>query len=461
MIRVICYSTDRKLQAILGPALGPQYDLRVEADKETVTHYVRNHKADVMILDFDSEYGSLEDGFQVFEANRDFGIPVVVMTDDIRRSATLSLVQRGAYDYFRKPPSIAELRVVLSRAYQRVELERELAKAKRQLREAFSCDGFIGSSAGAQAVGALVRRVASLDAPVLVRGETGTGKELVARAIHNLGKRAKHPFVAVPCGAIPETLIEAELFGHEKGAYTGSAGPREGYLEQAGEGTLLLDEIGELSLQTQVKLLRVLQQREFSRLGSCRLIPLRARVVAATHRPLEQMVETGTFRLDLLFRLNVMTIEVPPLRERADDIPALARYFVEQAAAAFGMPVCEISPPAMDLLTRYRWPGNVRELENAVQSALVNSDGRPITPDALPKAVREAEQPLVEEGDGALGFEERLREYKVELALKALAQSNGNKTEAARSLQISRAYFHRLLRSPSIRGQGVRNGTEG
>ncbi len=447
MIRVLCCSNDRKLKTILTPALGQDYDLEVESDGARIERAMSERPPDVVILDFDSNYGSLEEGMQLFQAHVQSGIPIVVMTDDTRRSATLALIQRGAYDYFRKPPSLAELRVVLARAYERVVLERELAKAKEQLRRTFSsCDGFLGASVPAQAVSTMVRRVADLNTPVLIRGETGTGKELVARAIHNLGRRAKQPFVAVPCGAIPETLIEAELFGHEKGAFTGSTGAREGYLEQAGEGTLLLDEVGELSLHTQVKLLRLLQQREFSRLGSCKLTPLRARILAATHRPLEQMVEAGTFRVDLLFRLNVVTLEIPPLRERSEDILMLAQHFLEQSARAFGTAVTSIQKTAMDMLVSYRWPGNVRELENAIQSAMIAADSSSIGPEALPRSVQEAAPRPPGEPEEPLSFEEQLREYKTELAKKALAQSNGNKTVAARNLQISRAYFHRLLK---------------
>ncbi len=447
MIRVLCYSNDRKLQTILSSALGPDYDLIVDSDQGEVKKAVADGRSDVLILDFDSNYGSLEDGLQVFGSVVNSGIPVVVMTDDARRPATLTLIQQGAYDFFRKPPSLTELRVVLARAYERVVLKRELENARRKLQEACSCDGLIGSSVAAQGVVGLIRRVTNLNAPVLIRGESGTGKELVARAIHSQGKRANHPFVAVPCGAIPETLIEAELFGHEKGAFTGTTGTRVGYLEQAGEGTLLLDEIGELSLQTQVRLLRVLQQREFSRLGSCKLIPLRARVLAATHRPLEQMAEAGAFRVDLLFRLNVMTIEVPPLRERVEDIPALARFFLERSAAAFEKPVADITPGAMDMLMGYRWPGNVRELENAVQAAIIVAEGDTIAPVDLPRNLQEAVARPLDEPEEPLSFEEQLHEYKIELAKKALVKCNGNKTMAARDLQISRAYFHRLLRT--------------
>jgi transcriptional regulator with PAS, ATPase and Fis domain len=265
-----------------------------------------------------------------------------------------------------------------------------------------------------------MRRVASLDASVLITGESGTGKELIARAIHNLGHRKDRPFVAVSCGAIPQTLIEAELFGAEKGAYTGSANRRRGYLEEAGNGTLFFDEIGELSLLTQVKLLRVLQEREFSRLGSGQAIPLQARLLFATNRNLLDMVAEGTFRQDLYYRINVMGIKAPPLRDHTEDIPLLVMHFIEKYSGLYGKPLARITPSAMALLVEYEWPGNVRELENMIQG------------DSLP-------------GDS---FEAQLQDYKIKLAHRAIQECHGNKTLAARSLQISRTYLHRLIRDP-------------
>jgi DNA-binding NtrC family response regulator len=312
------------------------------------------------------------------------------------------------------------------------------------------CDQLVGSSEAARAVYGLIYRVANLPAFVLITGESGTGKELVARGIHNLGNRADHPFVAVSCGAIPESLIEAELFGHEKGAFTGSTGARIGYLEQAGEGTLFLDEIGELSLSTQVKLLRVLQQKEFSRLGSNRRIPLRARVLFATHRNLQQMVETGTFRQDLFFRVNVVNINVPALRDRSEDIPELALYFLRRYAAEYGKAVSGIQPEAMKWLVEYDWPGNIRELENVIQRALILAEDNLISLAQLPAEIRE----LAAEPAGSLetdlaeakSFEVLSHEFKVNLATRVVAECSGNKTLAARKLQVSRAYLHRLIR---------------
>ena len=280
------------------------------------------------------------------------------------------------------------------------------------------CDQLVGSSEGAQQVYEMIHRVADLSAFVLVTGESGTGKELVARAIHNLGNRSPHPFVAVSCGAIPENLIEAELFGHEKGAYTGSVGARAGYFEQAGEGTLFLDEIGELSLNTQVKLLRVLQQREFTRLGSNRPVPLKARIVFATHRNLQKMVAAATFRQDLFYRVNVVKIEVPALRDRAGDIPALARHFLRRYAAEYGKPVYDIDRDALQALVDHQWPGNVRELENVIQHSLILADGDTLGVAELPEEFRElaldCDTSAPEFGEPS--FDDRLYEYKVKLA---------------------------------------------
>jgi DNA-binding NtrC family response regulator len=418
----------------------------VESNKANLQRLVAEDQVDVLILDLDANYSSVEEQLEFFQEVRETRIPVVVMTEDNRRSTVIELLQLGIYDYLRKPPSLPELKIVIRRAHEQATLRKELDKTKARLRAASRCDGLIGSSARSQVVYDLIRRVANLDAFVLITGESGTGKELVARAIHNLSGRAKAPFVAVSCGAIPETLIEAELFGHEKGAFTGTNGAREGYMEQAGEGTLLLDEIGELSLQTQVKLLRVLQQREFSRLGSSKLIPLKARVVFATHRNLSDMVTAGTFRRDLFYRVNVMRINVPPLRERTEDISLLAEHFLQQYATAYHKPVREIRPNAMALLFEYDWPGNVRELENLIQGAVIMSEGESLGPEDLPEPLQQADLMGISDTLLTGSFEDQLREYKIKLANKAIQECNGNKTLAARSLNISRAYLHRLIR---------------
>jgi DNA-binding NtrC family response regulator len=336
---------------------------------------------------------------------------------------------------------------MLRRAHETSELKRQLQLAQERLEsEGAGCDRMIGSSSPMRQVYQLVESVTSLNTSVLVTGDSGTGKELVARAIHNLGSRSSRPFVAVSCGAIPETLIESELFGHEKGAFTGSAGAREGFFEQAGDGTLFLDEIGELSLYTQVKLLRVLQQREFSRLGSNKLIPLRARLIFATHQDLGEMVAQGKFRQDLYYRINVLRIHSPALQERSEDIPQIANYFLRQYCQTYQKQIRTIESGAMSLLQSYAWPGNVRELENVIQRAIIVARGEAIRLEDLPLNLHE--ESVVDIGDYQTtgSFERQLRDYKIKLAATAVRDNNGNKTLAARSLCISRAYLHRLIR---------------
>jgi DNA-binding NtrC family response regulator len=451
MIRLLFHSQDSKLQHLLAPTLGADFKVTVESQRHRVKQLMADHQCDVLILDFDSNQYSTEQHFEFIDEYRHSHIPVVVMTDDDRRSTAIELVHRGVYDYCRKPPSIPELKIIIRRAHEHAGLKRELARVQEQLHaprmpSAMGCDQLIGSSAGSQIIYDLIRRVANLNSFVLITGESGTGKELIARAIHNVSDRAKQPFVAVSCGAIPETLIEAELFGYEKGAFTGANGSRAGYLEQAAGGTLFLDEIGELSLHTQVKLLRVLQQREFSKLGSSRPIQLRARVVFATHRNLAAMVAEGTFRQDFYYRVNVMKIHSPALRDRTEDIPVLAEHFLQQYSQMYEKPVLAIQPIAMAALVNHSWPGNVRELENVIQSAIIFTEGDSIGIEDLPEAFQDLDPLCLEDTMPSGSFEAQLRDYRVKLAMKAVQEANGNKTIAARSLSISRAYLHRLIR---------------
>ncbi len=312
------------------------------------------------------------------------------------------------------------------------------------------CGELIGASAPMRAVFDLIHRVADLDVSVLITGDSGTGKELVARAIHSLGRRANCPFVAVACGAIPENLIEAELFGHEKGAFTGTTGLREGYLEKAGDGTLFLDEIGELSLLTQVKLLRVLQEREFCRLGSSKVTRLRARVLFATHRNLGLMVGSGKFRQDLFYRVNIMNIRLPELQNHEGDISLLAFHFLNRYSESYGKPVSAIDPATLRALESYHWPGNVRELENVIQRAIVMAESDCVRLSDLPEEFQEAHDPTLEYEQRDGSFESLVRDYRVKLAMDAIRECHGNKTMAAQRLSISRAYLHRLLRPVSI-----------
>jgi DNA-binding NtrC family response regulator len=457
MIKIGLYSEDRTLHTLLCSALGKEFEVLLQPDEDGMNLLRAAGDCDVMVLDLHSNHVSLQDRIGCTQRLIASKVPSVVMADDGLRSTAFELVRTGAFGYCRRPPSIRDLKTMLSRAYENSTLKQQLETVQQQLDVPVSCDRLIGSSPQMQRVYQLIHRVTNLNASVLVTGESGTGKELIARAIHNLGSRANRPFVAVSCGAIPETLIEAELFGHEKGAYTGTVGSREGYFEQAADGTLFLDEIGDLSLFTQVKLLRVLQQMEFSRLGSTKLVPLRARLIFATHQDLTKLVAEGKFRQDLFYRINVMRIESPPLHEHLGDIARIARFFLRHYGQLFQKPMDDIEPDAIALLQSHRWPGNVRELENVMQRAIILAPGKMVRAEDLSVSIEETDSDLADLGEDAdvvdIGdyhpagsFERQLRDYKIKLAVTAVRENNGNKTLAARSLCISRAYLHRLIR---------------
>lgn len=452
MIKIGLYSEDRTLRSLLSSALGKEFQIRQGSDVAEMNVLISGNECDVMILDLHSNFDALTARIETSRELIASKIPAIVMADDSLRSTAFEMVRNGAFGYCRRPPSVRDLKTMLNRACENFALKKQLENVQQRLEEPGHCDLLIGSSPHMRRVYQLVRSVANLNASVLVTGESGTGKELIARAIHNTGSRAERPFVAVSCGAIPETLIESELFGHEKGAFTGTVGAREGYFEQAADGTLFLDEIGDLSLFTQVKLLRVLQQMEFSRLGSNRLIPLRARLIFATHRDLAQLVAEGKFRQDLYYRINVMRIESPALQEHPEDIPAIASYFLHKYSQSFHKAVDGFSPEALEMLQNYPWPGNVRELENVVQRAIILASGKVIHAEDLSLNPNEEDAGRFEEVvdigryQQSSSFERQIQEYKVKLAVNAVRENNGNKTLAARRLCISRAYLHRLIR---------------
>jgi DNA-binding NtrC family response regulator len=451
MIRIGLYSEDRTLRTLLSTALGGDFRVHSGFEADAIADLVERGDCDIAIFDLNSSRNRVQERIEFARWAIAQELPAIIMADEELRPTAFELVRGGAFGFCRRPPSIRDLKELLSRAYDHSP-QREQAHAKKEAESPALCGRLIGSSPQMKHVYKLVHKVANLNAPVLVTGESGTGKELIARAIHSTGCRRDRPFVAVSCGAIPETLIEAELFGHEKGAFTGTTGAREGYFEQAADGTLFLDEIGDLSLFTQVKLLRVLQQMEFNRLGSNRLLPLRARVVFATHRNLAQLVAEGKFRQDLYYRINVIEIDSPALREHPEDIALLAAYFLAHYAKLFNKSIAGIEPEAMEVLQGYNWPGNVRELENMMQRAIILASGDKVAADDL--AIASPDEEIAGLGDvvdiadynPAGSFERQLRDYKIKLAANAVRENNGNKTLAARSLNISRAYLHRLLR---------------
>ena len=449
VIRIGLCSEDRTLHRLLSSALGKEFQLHQDTSESAIRDLTVSGCCDVVILDFFSNRDDFDQRMESWRRLLSLQVPALIMADESLHSRICDATHNAAFGYCRRPPSIRDLKNLLRRASENSSLKQ--APAKQRLGEIASCDRLIGSSPQMQRVYQLVRNVANLNAAVLVTGESGTGKELIARAIHNLSPRSNQPFVAISCGAIPETLIESELFGHANGAFTGTTGPHEGYFEKSADGTLFFDEIGELSLFTQVKLLRVLQEMEFSRVGSTRVIPLRARLIFATNQDLPKLVAEGRFRHDLYYRINVMRIQAPSLQDHPEDIPLMAEHFLRRYSRVFGKSMDSIERRAMEMLVEHPWPGNVRELENVIQRAIIEAPGRSVRLDDLTLTCEE-ECPseynkILDIGDylPTGNFEKQLREYKIKLALAAVRENNGNKALAARSLGMSRAYLYRLI----------------
>jgi len=371
--------------------------------------------------------------------------PIIVMTAHGTRQTAMDAITRGAYDFFTKPLKMDEFQVVVARALDRRRLQKQV-KALRDSQPS-GLEGLIGQSEALKRVVDMAHRAAPTDLTILVQGESGTGKEVLTRAIHRLSVRKDEPFVPVNCAAIPEGLLESELFGHERGAFTGAVRARPGRFELAKEGTLFLDEIGDMPLSMQAKILRVLQEREFERVGGTRTMTADVRVIAATHRDLDAAVAQGTFRQDLFYRLQGVGIVLPPLRERVDDLPLLATHLLERAAQRLTRQPAVLSPEALRCLWTYPWPGNVRELQHVLEGAMVLSDGV-IRSDHLPPAIQRAAQarPAALTGPVLSGsLDEALEEWERRMILDALQQTQGVQARAARILGVSeRSLWYRI-----------------
>jgi len=352
-------------------------------------------------------------------------------------------IKHGAWDFVSKPFQIDELLHVLDSALEQRRLKSENAYLRAQLEERYRFEGIVGKSRAMARLFQLLETVASTNSTILITGETGAGKEVVARAIHHNSPRRMHRFVALNCSAIPETLLEAELFGHVRGAFTGAVGNRQGRLEQAHKGTLFLDEVGTMSTALQMKLLRVLQEREFERIGDSHSVKVDVRVIAATNSDLARMVAEGQFREDLFYRLNVIPVQVPPLRDRKEDIPLLVAHFVDKFRADAGTSPVTVSQSAMRRLMSFRWPGNVRQLENAIERAVAFAGNRSQLDESdLPSDVQQAEEPalsaslaLPEEG---LDLDQFIARIERDLIQRSLERTNGNKGKAAKLLNVKR-----------------------
>jgi len=369
---------------------------------------------------------------------------VIMMSAYGSTDLAIEAVKRGAADYIAKPFRSDELVLTLRKAQERERLRRENARLRREVARAWGLESVVHRSAAMAEVLSMAEKVADFKTTVLITGESGTGKEVVARAIHQSSVRRDAPFVAVNCGAIPENLLESELFGHVKGAFTDAGRNKKGLFEEADGGTLFLDEVGELPVALQVKLLRVLQDSEIRRVGDVRTVTVDVRVISATSRDLDRDVEEGRFREDLFYRLNVIRIPIPPLRERREDIPVLAEHFFARHAARLGRRVARVSPGTMTFLEGLPWPGNVRELENAIERALVLSEDGTVDEGAfrgLPPAGDAAD------GVESLSIKRAIRLIEEDLIRRALERTGGNRTHAARSLEIShRALLYKMKR---------------
>lgn len=378
-------------------------------------------------------------------------IPVIIMTAYASIETARQSLKGGAYDYLTKPLDIDEMKNLITRALEHYHLKTENILLKGCLAERSNFSSILGTSQKMQELFEVMAMVAPTEATVLIYGESGTGKELVANAIHQNSARTGRIMVKVNCAALPETLLESELFGHEKGAFTGAIARKEGRFMVANGGTIFLDEVSEMSLVTQAKLLRVLQEREFDRIGGTRTIQVDVRVLAATNKDLEELVKSGKFREDLYYRLNVVPVTIPPLRERAEDISLLAEHFFQLYSERNNRPLKGFLPKTLDLMNRYNWPGNVRELENAIERAVILSRGDYIAPRDLPLAFQQMINETTQDEESLdMRSGRNIREVEKELIVKTLKETGGNRTKAAELLGFTRRTLQNKLKKYRI-----------
>jgi two-component system, NtrC family, response regulator HydG len=423
------------------------YAIEEADDGQTAILKVHGKAFDLILMDIRMIKVS---GLEALEEIQNYNpaIPIIIMTAYSSVETAVSALKKGAYDYLTKPLDFDELRLVMARAMDHRHLKEENRILKERLGHQFDTQNIIGRSRVMVDLLETVAQVAPSEATVLVTGESGSGKELIAGAVHYNSPRKDETFIKLNCAAVTETLLESELFGHEKGAFTGAHKRKEGKFRQADGGSLFLDEVGEMSLSMQVKLLRALQEMEFFRVGGEELLKVDVRVIAATNKDLLQEIEAGRFREDLYYRLNVVTLAVPSMADRKEDIPLLARHFMERFSRKNRKDVKGFSPHAMDQMLRYGWPGNVRELMNAVERAVVMSRSEYIQPDDLPLEVQNLQQEKVV--DLSLQIPDEgvpLERMEKETILKTLASTSGNKSEAARRLGITRKTLRKKLKN--------------
>lgn len=439
--RLLLIDDEARVRASLKMVLEPLYDITQASDGSEGLDVFRKEAPDLVLLDIVLP-GT--DGLAVLQMLRTErkSTPVIMLTGTKSVKTAVDAMKLGAADYLSKPFDVDELRIVIDRALNSSELEQEVTHLRAQVAKRYAFHNLIGKSQGMQEIYEKIEQVADSRTTVLITGESGTGKELVAKALHYNSSRRERPFVALNCAALPETLIESELFGHEKGSFTDATARRVGQFELANTGTLFLDEIGDLSPVTQAKLLRVIQEREFTRIGGVQPIKVDVRIVAATNKNLDELVRKGLFREDLYYRINVISLYLPPLRERGEDIPLIANHFLEKRLEEAQRPPIAFGKEALELLSRYPWPGNVRELENFIEQAFIWSQhATEITPEHLPTSMKSTSRSPSLRDDtlaGRMSLEKAVMEFEREIILDALKRTNYVQTHAANLLGISR-----------------------
>jgi two-component system NtrC family response regulator len=444
--RLLIVDDDEEIRTQMKWALANDYEVTLAEDRASAVESFRTNPPGVVLLDLGlpPHPGSPEEGLAVLSevlALRRL-VKVVIITGQGEKENALRAIGAGAYDFLTKPVEMDELKFLLKRCFHVAQLEQEYA-AMQQLMGGDSFEGMLGSSSQMRPIFETIRKVATTDAPVLILGESGTGKEMVAKAIHLRSHNKDGPFVAINCSAIPETLLESELFGHEKGAFTGAHMQRKGRIESASDGTLFLDEIGEIPLPLQVKLLRFLQEQTIERVGGRQPININTRVVAATNADLKKSMAAGTFREDLFYRLAVVQMVLPPLRDRENDVRLLAQFFLGRFAAQLNKPHLAFDPDAIRALNRHTWPGNVRELENCVRRAAIMADGRRVSAADLELNVSGL-------GPNVVTLKDAREAVERQMVQQALKKHGGKIAPAAAELGLSRPTLYELMEKLGI-----------
>lgn len=460
MPKVLIVDDEAGVRESVRMVLKGSYETAAVESGEAALEWLEAHTCDLVFLDI---LMPGLDGLEVLERirarDRELGVVMLTATKTVKTAVTA--MKLGAFDYITKPFDIDELRVVAERATETTQLKQEVAELRAEVGRRYTFDNIVGNSAAMQAVFETVSAVAPLRTTVLVTGESGTGKELIARALHYHGPRAEKPLVTLNCAAVPENLLESELFGHEKGSFTDAVESKVGQFELADGGTIFLDEIGEMSPALQAKLLRVLEEGEILRVGAPRPKKVDVRVVAATNRDLHEAIADGRFRRDLYYRLNVVTVELPPLRERADDVTHLIRHFLETKSKELGLSQRELAPETVERMLAYPWPGNVRELENTVERLLVlTGEQNPIGVEMLPREFNDPEPgtPVNTRGDvlsGRKSLSDAVDEFERDIIAEALEQTYFNQTRAAEMLGTTRRVLKYRMDQLGIEGAPV------